>query len=78
MPKATITYDLDLPEDHEEFELANNARKYHSILWEFDQYLRDKIKYPATDAHEKYTDAMDEARSELWQILESYNIDLNR
>jgi hypothetical protein len=78
MPKATLTYDLDQPEDLEEFEHANNARKYHSVLWELDQYLRSKVKYPAEDAHEEYTNTMAEVRDELWKIMESFNIDLNQ
>lgn len=78
MPKAVLKFNLDLPEDLEEFELANSARKLHSVLWDLDQYLRNKVKYPAEDAHEEYTDAMDQVRDELWKILESYQIDLNR
>ena len=77
MPKAILEYNLDLPEDHEEFEHATNARKYHSILWELDQYLRNKVKHPAENTHSEYTDAMSQVRDELWKILDSYNIDLN-
>jgi hypothetical protein len=77
MPKATLTYNLDEPEDLEEFELANNAKKYHTILWELDQYLRGKVKYPAENAHNEYTDAMDQVRDELWKLLNEHNLDLN-
>jgi len=78
MPKATLEYNLDLPEDLEEFELANNARKFHSILWELDQYLRNKVKYPAENAHDEYTDAMNQVRDELWKIMQSFNVDINQ
>jgi hypothetical protein len=76
MPKATLTYNL--PEDQDDFDFANNGGKYYSILFEFDQYLRNKVKYAAEDAHEEYTNAMDDARTELWSLLESYHLDLNR
>jgi hypothetical protein len=76
MPKATITYDL--PEEQDDFDFANNGGKFYSVLWELDQYLRNKVKYPAEDAHEEYTNAMEAARQELWNLLESYHLDLNR
>jgi hypothetical protein len=76
MPKATITYDL--PEEQDDFDFANNGGKFYSVLWELDQYLRSKVKYPAEDVHEEYTNAMEKARQELWNLLESYHLDLNR
>jgi hypothetical protein len=67
-----------LPDEQDEFELANNGGKFYTVLWELDQYLRSKVKYPAEDAHEEYTNAMEEARQELWNVLEAYHLDLNR
>jgi hypothetical protein len=77
MPKATLTFDLDLPEDFEEFELATSARKYSLVLWELDHYLRNKIKYAAEDAHEEYTNAMAEARDELYRLMGEHNVKLD-
>ena len=36
---------VNLPEDHIEFEMATNASKMHSVLWELDQWLRAQYKY---------------------------------
>jgi hypothetical protein len=69
---------FNLPEEQDEFELANSGGKFYTVLWELDQYLRNKVKYPAEDAHNEYTNAMDEARTELWKLLEAYHLDLNR
>ena len=78
MPKATITYDLDLPEDHEEFELANNAGKYYSVLWDLDQYLRNKTKYADEHTPELFTEAMHLVRDEFWKLMNEHNLDLNK
>jgi hypothetical protein len=76
MPEAILKFNL--PEDQDDFELATNASKYYSVLWELDQYLRSKVKYPAEDVHEEYTNAMEKARQEIWNLLESYHLDLDR
>ena len=77
MPKATLEYNLDLPEDLEEFELANNARKYSLVLWELDQYLRNFVKYPSDKEDPILTDTMAKVRDELWRLLNEHNLDLN-
>jgi hypothetical protein len=77
MSEAILKFNLSEPEDLEEFELASNARKYSLVLWELDQYLRNKVKYPAENAHDEYTDAMAQVRDELWRLLNEHNLDLN-
>lgn len=37
--------EFDLPEDQEIFDISSNAMKYHSVLWDLDQYLRSKVKW---------------------------------
>ena len=41
--------EFNLPEDDHEFQMATNGSKFHSVLWEMDQYLRGKIKYAPDD-----------------------------
>ena len=48
MPKATLEYQL--PEEQGEWELANNAGKYHSALWEVYTWLRNEQKYTKAGA----------------------------
>ena len=76
MPKAILEFNL--PEEDYEHEVAVNAGKYHSVLQELDQYLRYFVKYPADDAPDLLTDTMSQVRDELWRILETHNIDINR
>jgi hypothetical protein len=78
MPKATLEYNLDLPEDLEEFELASNARKYSLVLWELDQYLRNFVKYPSDREDPILTDTMAKVRDELWRLMKEYNLNLDK
>lgn len=41
--KATL--DFKLPEEQTEFENCLNGSKWAAICWNFDQFLRNKIKY---------------------------------
>lgn len=43
--KATLTFDLFVPEDREAFALANRAGKLDSAVHEFREYLRALAKY---------------------------------
>lgn len=65
---------FSLPKDQYEYDTANNASKYRSALWDLDQYLRNKIKYPSEDTSNICTDTLDLVRTELWKLLEEYNI----
>jgi hypothetical protein len=42
---AIITYDLTDPDAQAAFELAMDAPKLRSVLWNFDQWLRNEIKH---------------------------------
>jgi len=43
--KAVLKFDMSDEEDKYNFDVIYNARKYKSILWELNSYLRDEIKY---------------------------------
>ena len=43
MPKATITFNL--PEEKDDYELANQARDLYGALWGLAEELRHRIKY---------------------------------
>jgi hypothetical protein len=76
MPKATIQFNL--PEEQSEFDLANNASKYYSVLWDLDQYLRNFVKYPSDREDPILTDTMAKVRDELWRLMNEHNLDLNQ
>jgi hypothetical protein len=76
MPKATLTFDL--PEEQSEFDLANNASKYYSVLWDLDQYLRNFVKYPSDREDPILTDTMAKVRDELWKLMNEHNLNLDQ
>ena len=41
--KAVLEFSL--PEEREEFDSAANGWKWQSVVWDFDQMLREKIKH---------------------------------
>jgi hypothetical protein len=65
MPKVTIEFNT-IEEQHE-LELCINAIKWHSIVWDYSQYLRNRLKHEALsdDAYK----AIEEVREKLHELL---------
>ena len=67
--------EFDLPEEQDDFEVASNGWKYCSVLFDLDNFLRNKLKY------EKLTEEQDKAYSEvrelLWNTLRNDNLTLH-
>lgn len=59
---------FDLPEDQPEFRTASQAGDMKSAVWEFDQWLRGKIKYEDKD--------WQEIRDRLHQSFQDRGVDL--
>jgi hypothetical protein len=74
--KAILKFTL--PEEQEEFETANNASKYYSVIWDLDQYLRNFVKYPSDREDPILTDTMAKVRDELWRLMREHNLDFNK
>lgn len=56
--KATLEFNL--PEEQEEFDLANQARSLYCVIYELEDYLRDLVKYK-----NKETINLDELRQKI-------------
>ncbi len=61
--------EFNLPDDQDEYELANKGAKMYSVLWELDQSLRAKTKYAPDDLPEDKYDAYQEIREELRELM---------
>lgn len=71
--KAVLEFKL--PEENYEYNMANNASKYHSTLLEYDQWLRSKIKYDElTD--EQY-EIYQKCRETLNEIASDNNVNIH-
>ena len=61
---------FNLPEDNTEFEMAVNASKMHSVLWEMDQWLRSQYKYmPDAEYSEDKYNTFEKCRDHLREIM---------
>jgi hypothetical protein len=61
---------FNLPEDHTEFELAVNASKMYSVLWDMDQWLRSQYKYmPDSEYSQDKYDTFEKCRDHLREIM---------
>lgn len=68
--KATLEFSL--PEEREEFNLAQSGVLYSLVLGQMDQYLRGKIKYEDLPEHEEkiYQDL----RDQLHRFADEYEV----
>ncbi len=69
--KAVLEFDL--PEDRDEYTLANNGHKYWIALWEiYYGVLRTWYRHDDREAI-----PMEEINDKLWDVLNVHNIDLD-
>lgn len=66
--------EFKLPEDAVEYKIATNAPNLHQSLYEFDQYLRSRIKHD--DDNEDVYDCLVSVRDKLNEILLSNTVSL--
>ena len=69
--------EFNLPDDQQEYELANNALNFWRVLYELDQDLRTKTKYAADDLPQDKYDAYQEVRDNLHELMRDSNVSLD-
>lgn len=65
--RATLTFDLNTEEDQDAFRNACEGSKLRSALWDYDQWLRQQIKY-------QNKNELQVARDQLYEILNDHNL----
>ena len=73
--KATLEFNL--PDDQEEFVMANNALNFWRVLYDLDQELRTKTKYAPDDLPKDKYDAYNEIRDRLHELMTDNNVSLD-
>jgi hypothetical protein len=68
--------EFNLPDDDQDFNMAVNAMKFWSVLYELDQNLRAKTKYAPDDLPQDKYDAYQEVRELLHQLMDEENVNL--
>jgi hypothetical protein len=69
--------EFNLPDDDQEYNLANNALSFWNVLWELDNELRAKTKYAEDDLPQDKYDAYQEIRDLLHELMTERNISLD-
>jgi len=69
--------EFNLPEDQTEYQMANDASKMCSVLWEMKQWLRTQVKYAPDEISQETYDAFVECRDKLYELLMDNNLDLD-
>ena len=69
--------EFNLPEDDQEYNLANNAMNFWNVLWELDQELRANTKYAPDDMTDDDYDAYQKIRDKLHELMSENNVSLD-
>ena len=73
--KAIIEFEL--PEDQEEYQMANNASKMYLALWDIKQLLRSKLKYNPDGLNDEQLEQWEAMRGDFFDILENNDLKLD-
>jgi hypothetical protein len=69
--------EFNLPEDQTEYQIASDASKMFSALWDMKQYLRNKIKYSSDQMPQESYNTFMQCKEELNDILSHHKLDLD-
>jgi hypothetical protein len=69
--------EFNLPDDQQEYALANSGLAFWHVLYELDQDLRAKTKYASDDLPQDKYDAYQEVRDMLHELMNENNITLD-
>jgi hypothetical protein len=67
-----VTYEFNLPEDQAELDQMQQADKYHSIIWDFKQYLRNRVKYNTDDLTQPEYELLEDIREQFHQLINDH------
>jgi len=73
--KAIIEFKL--PEDIEEYEMANNASKMYMALWDIKQLFRSTLKYNPTGLNDEQLEQWETMRGEFFEILDNNDLKID-
>ncbi len=68
-------YDTENIDQVREMDDMRNGSAYKNIIIDFDNYLRDKLKY--SELSDSEYKVYEETRSMLWNLLNESNLDLD-
>jgi hypothetical protein len=60
---------FNLPDDQEDFNIALDGGKWALSMWELNNWLRSQIKHPPEGMSDDTYKAFEDARDQLYEIL---------
>ena len=73
--KATIEFEL--PEDRDEYQMANDASKMYITLWDIKQLFRSTLKYNPAGLNGDQLEQWEAMRGEFFDILDNNDLKLD-
>jgi len=70
-----ITFEFNLPDDQDKYEVVNQANKMQSLLWDFSQQLRFWRKYgnTFTDAN----NALEQITKDFYELVDRHGVNID-
>ena len=65
--------EFNLPEDQEQYDIANNASRMYLALWDIKQLLRSKLKYNPDGLNTEQLTQWEWMQDEFYEILDNHN-----
>ena len=65
-----MVFDSNDEQDRVDLKIVNMAQDMHNMLWNFDQHMRNAIKYQGKDNWQ-------EVRDSFYDFINEYNIELD-
>jgi len=75
--KRELKYTFFNNDDDSDFYMITNASNMYFVLWDFDNYLRSKLKYPDDNDKKLNIKTLEIVRDELRELMEDHGIDFN-
>ena len=69
---SKITIEFNIPEEQEQANITLGASGMHSVIWNFKQELRNKIKYG--NYSDKEYELLEKLSEEFYQELTNHNV----
>ena len=73
--KAILEFNLDEPDDKEQFTVASNAVNFYMALYDFDQQMRSWVKYG--HKFKDIDDALYDVREKLWECMDDNHVNFD-
>lgn len=72
-----LIYDLTDEDARHAAKLADKAEAMSLVIWDLDQWLRNKVKYPSDTDPTEAVEAFEQVRSQLHELCASRSVDMD-